>query len=218
MIFGNPGICLGDGSYDDFSIVIENLTGKFYSVNFCVDLGLFPTHLAYNSKHTIFNAFRAKNIFRTQSKELFGLDNRALMIALIKESFTTLYKIEEIIDLDLQPKVYTDSEINEYESLFESVAYLDENQDRLWDIDWMEYSNRGFHVFIVNYQDETKVVLVQLKFNCAQDFKYERYFYKDKNPKQVSFFDENYWSVKVAKIPTEKLLSINSQILDKFLY
>ena len=217
MIFGNPGVYLADGSYDNFSIVIENFTPEFYSVNFCIDLELFPTHLAYNSKPIIFNAFRAKKIFEIQSKGLFGFDNRELMIALIKESFTTLYRIEEIINLNLQPKVYTDLEINAYEALFESVAYLDENQDRLWNIDWMEYSNRGCHVFIVNYQHETKVVLVQMKYDYAQDFKYERYFYKDKTPKKASFFDENYWSVKVATLPTKNLLSINSQILNEFL-
>lgn len=209
---------MADGSYDDFSIVVENLTGDFYSVNFCVDMELFPMHLAYNLRSMIFNPFRAKKIFQTQSKELFELDNRELMIALIKESFTTLYGIEKTIDLNLQPKIYNDIEINKYyDVLVEFVADLDESQNKLWEFDWMEYSNRGFNVFVVNYKDETKVVFVQQKLYYDRD-EYERYFYKDKSPKQTSFFDENYWSVKVATLPTAKLLSINSQIVDEFPY
>lgn len=217
MIFGNPGIYLADGSYNDFSIVVEELTDDFYSVNFCVDMEFFPTHLAYNGRQWIFEAFKDKDIFKKQSKELFELDDRALMIALIKESFTTLYGIEKCIDLHLQPKFYTDSDIDKYyDSLVEITESLDENRDKLWEFDGMEYSNRGFDVFVVNYKDETKVVLVQRKIYYGRD-EYERFFYKDRTPKRTSFFDENYWSVKVVTLPTEKILSINSQVLSKFL-
>ena len=217
MIFGNPGIYLADGSYDDFSIVVEQLADDFYSVNFCVDMELFPTHLAYNERKWIFEPFKDKALFEKQSKALFELDDRALMIALIKASFTRLYAREKCIDLHLQPQFYTDADIDKYDdSLDEIIENLDENRDMLWDFDSMEYTNRGYNVFVVNHHDETKVVLVQQKIHYGRD-EYERYFYKDKSPKQVQFFDENYWSVKVVRLPTEKILSINSQILSTFL-
>lgn len=220
MIFGNPGIYLGDGSYDDFSIIVEELTDEIYSVNFCVDMELFPTHLAYNGIQWIFEAFKDKDIFKKQSKELFELDDRDLMIALIKESFVSLYRVEEIVDLNLQPKFYTDEEFDRYDLLFDSLydpsIEVYENRDKIWDFDGMEYSNRGYNVFVVNYNDESKIVLVQQKRHYGRD-EYERYFYKDKTPKRTGFFDENYWSVKVATLATEKILSINSQILSKFL-
>lgn len=217
MIYGNPGVYLREEKYDEFAIIIESLGSDLYSVNFCIDMQLFPTHLAYNDRQIIFDSFSDENIFKIQSKKLFLLSDRDLMIALIKESFTNIYKIEEIISLDLQPKEYTNSEINRYDLLFDCSRDTDENREKLWEIDSLEYTNRGFYIFLVNYDNETKIVFIQQKCYKKSSNEYKRFFNEDKSLKDVHFFDESNWFLKVVKIPTQKLLSINSKIINKYL-
>ncbi|WP_019671779.1 hypothetical protein [Psychrobacter lutiphocae] len=217
MIFGNPGIYLDDGTYDDFSIIIEKLTTDLYSVNFCIDMKLFPTHLAYNEKQIILDAFNERDIFQQQSKELFYLEDRELMIALIKESFVNIYRIEQVISLGLYPKEYSDNELKKFEDLLDYDIAVEENRNKLWEIDTLEYTNKGFYVFIVNYGNETKIVFIQQKKYDDQDNKYGRFFHKDRSLKRVSFFDDINWSVKVVKVLKDDLISINSMIIDKLL-
>lgn len=217
MIFGNPGIYLDDGTYDDFSIIIEKLTTDLYSVNFCIDMKLFPTHLAYNEKQIILDAFNERDIFQQQSKELFYLEDRELMIALIKESFVNIYRIEQVISLGLYPKEYSDNELKKFEDLLDYDIAVEENRNKLWEIDTLEYTNKGFYVFIVNYGNETKIVFIQQKKYEDQDNKYGRFFHKDRSLKRVGFFDDINWSVKVVKVLKDDLISINSMIIDKLL-
>lgn len=212
MIFGNPGIYLNDGSYSNFSILVEHLTSDFYSVNFCVDNQIFPNHLAYNKKSIIFYELLNEDYFITQSPNIFKLDDRDLMISLIKESFSTKYRREEIIRDGLAPKSLTEQEWDRYYNLFEESMNYPENRDKLWEIDCVEYTNMGFYVFVVNNDGRTKVVLID--YSNIDDN--ELFFDRNKKPKQIGFFDNNIWKVKVIEISTEVIVSILMDIKKKF--
>ena len=220
MIIGNPGITLEDGSYDDFAIVIEPLVADFISLNLCLDMEMIPTHLASNRKSIFYAPFINRDIFKIQSETLFALTDKELMAALIKKSFSFIFRTEELIKLNLHPKLYTESEIKRYEDAAEEGIYeIQENRENLWEIESNEYTNRGWYTFIVNYEDQTKLIVIQQHDpNNLSEYKddlrqYERFFHADKSIKKLKYFDEQYWSVRVKIIPTQHLLSLLDRAL-----
>lgn len=215
MIFGNPGITC-DGTYSNFAIVIEHLTADFYSLNLCIDMQMIPSHLAYNMKSMFAAPLTDRDIFEIQSPVLFHLSDRELMTALAKQ-YCSEWKVEERIRLGLQPTLYTPAKIEEYEeSLYDDSYFNFENYvDHLWDIEPHEYGDKGWYPFIINYKDETKLVIIHIHRkpknldDYPEDLKaYERFFNADKSPKQTKYFDEHYWSVKVIKMKTAEMLSV----------
>ena len=215
MIFGNPGVCK-NGTYSNFAIVIEHIVADFYSLNLCVDMQMMPPHLAYNMKSMFAAPLTDRDVFETQSPALFHLSDKELMIALAKQYFSE-WKVEERIRLGLQPTLYTPAKIEEYEESLYDDSYFDfENfVDYLWDIEPHEYGDNGWYPFIINNEDETKLVIIHINRNpknldgYSEDLKmYERFFNADKSPKQSKYFDEHYWSVKVITIKTAEMLSV----------
>lgn len=117
MIFGNPGVEFGDGTCSKFSIIIEHLIAEFYSLNLCINMNMIPPNLAYNMKSMFKMPLSDRAVFKNQSPSLFHLDDKELMITLAKQYFSEC-KVEEIIKLGLQPKFYTEDEIDSYEEIF----------------------------------------------------------------------------------------------------
>ena len=215
MIFGNPGVCK-NSTYSNFAIVIEHIVADFYSLNLCVDMEVIPPHLAYNMKSMFAAPLTDRAIFDIQSPALFHLSDKALMIALAKQYFSE-WKVEERIRLGIQPTLYTETEIEKYEKSLYDDSYFDfENfVDYLWDIEPHEYGDKGWYPFIINNEDETKLVIIHINRNpknlddYSEDLKvYERFFNADKSPKQPKYFDEHYWSVKVITMKTAEMLSV----------
>lgn len=92
---------------------------------------------------------------------------------------------------------------------------LENSVEYLWDIEPHDYGDRGWYVFVVNYKDETKLIIIHLNRypknleDYTEDLKeYERFFNTDKSLKQLKYFDENYWSFKVIKIKTSDIFSV----------
>ena len=49
MIIGNPGIYDSEGCFSNFAIQIDRiLNTDYFSINLCIDMGIFPSHLPYN--------------------------------------------------------------------------------------------------------------------------------------------------------------------------
>lgn len=220
MIIGNPGITLEDSSYDDFAIIIETLVDDFVSLNLCMAMEMIPSHLASERKDFFYAPLMDKDVFEIQSKSLFNLPDKELMAELIKKSFSFRFRTEELIKLNLHPKMYTEAEIERYEDAAEEGIYeIKENRENLWEIESNEYTNRGWYTFIVNYEDQTKLVVVRLHDpdnlnEYEADLKeYERYFNADKSIKKSKYFDEQYWSVRVKVMPTQYLLSLLDRAL-----
>ena len=215
MIFGNPGVCK-NGTDSNFAIVIEHIVADYYSLNLCVDMEVIPPHLAYNMKSMFAAPLTDRAIFDIQSPALFHLSDKALMIALAKQYFSE-WKVEERIRLGIQPTLYTETEIEKYEESLYDDSYFDfENfVDYLWDIEPHEYGDKGWYPFIINNEDETKLVIIHINRNPKNldDYPeglkaYERFFNADKSPKQPKYFDEHYWSVKVITMKTAEMLSV----------
>ncbi|WP_186475127.1 hypothetical protein [Psychrobacter sp. KCTC 72983] len=157
-----------------------------------------------------------RDVFKTQSPALFHLSDKELMIALAKQYYSD-WKVEERIRLGFQPTLYTTDKIEEYEESLYDDSYFDfENfVDYFWDIEPHEYGDKGWFPFIINNKDETKLVIIYLNRDAKNltDYPeglkaYERFFNADKSPKQPTYFDEHYWSVKVIKIKTADILSV----------
>ena len=215
MIFGNPGVCK-NGTDSNFAIVIEHIVADYYSLNLCVDMEVIPPHLAYNMKSMFAAPLTDRAIFDIQSPALFHLSDKALMIALAKQ-YCSEWKVEERIRLGIQPTLYTETEIEKYEESLYDDSYFDfENfVDYLWDIEPHEYGDKGWYPFIINNEDETKLVIIHINRNpknlddYSEDLKvYERFFNADKSPKQPKYFDEHYWSVKVITMKTAEMLAV----------
>ena len=223
MIFGNPGVCK-NGTYSNFAIVIEHIVADYYSLNLCVDMEVIPPHLAYNMKSMFAAPLTDRAIFDIQSPALFHLSDKELMIALAKQYFSE-WKVEERIRLGLQPTLYTPAKIEEYEeSLYnDSYSEFEDFVDHLWDIEPHEYRDKGWYPFIINNEDETKLVIIHINRNPKNldDYPeglkaYERFFNADKSPKQPKYFDEHYWSVKVITMKTAEMLSVLDDAYEYF--
>ncbi|WP_163599268.1 hypothetical protein [Moraxella catarrhalis] len=195
------------------SIIIENLGSDFFSVNFCVDMNFFPHYLAYNLRGIFLKSFDNKEIFENQvNDDFFNLDDRRLMIRLIQESFVYMYRREEIIQLNLYPREYDDSWFENYDLLFDNISNREENRDKLWEIDSMEYTNNGYFIFIVNHLKNTKVVFIS--YNKNLDDELGRFCNPEAIKKNPKFFDESIWSVRVVEVYTAEFLTVIKQIIN----
>ena len=85
----------------------------------------------------------------------------------------------------------------------------------LWEIDYMEYVNKGFYPFVINSSSGLSKVIVVFNKNRSYDLDYieDRLLLSNiRASKRVGFFDEQFWGVKVSCIKTDELSLIINKV------
>ena len=203
MIIGNPGIYDSEGNFNNFAIQIDKiLDTDNFSVNLCIDMNIYPAQLAYNKASYLVDYFNPKlEIFSNINDELFYLHDRDLMINLMTNGFGYVYAIEELIkDNKINYQKFIDNE----DVFFEKLNLVKQSGDvnpYLWEIDYMEYVNKGVYPFVINNSSGLSKVIVVFNKNRRYDLDYieDRLLLSDTRSSQsVGFFDERFWGVKVS--------------------
>ena len=217
MIIGNPGIYDRKGNFNNFAIQIDKiLDTDNFSVNLCIDMNIYPTQLAYNKASYLIDYFNPKlEIFSNINDELFYLDDRDLMINLMAKGFGYIYAIEELIK---DNKIDYQEFIGNENVFFEKLNLVKQSGDvnpYLWEIDYMEYVNKGVYPFVINSSSGLSKVIVVFNKNRSYDLDYieDRLLLSNiRASKSVGFFDEQFWGVKVSCIKTDELSLIINKI------
>ena len=217
MIIGNPGIYDGKGNFNSFAIQIDKiLDTDNFSVNLCIDMNIYPAQLAYNKASYLIDYFNPKlEIFPNINDELFYLDDRDLMINLMAKGFSYIYAIEELIkDNKINYQEFIDNEDIFFEKL--NVAKQSgEVNPYLWEIDYMEYVNKGVYPFVINSSSGLSKVIVVFNKNRSYDLDYieDRLLLSNiRSSQRVGFFDERFWGVKVSCVKSDELSLIINKV------
>ena len=201
MIIGNPGIYDSEGYFSNFAIQIDRiLNTDNFSINLCIDMSIFPSHLPSNKASYLIEFFDPKlDIFSVINDELFSLPDRALMRELMKKGFAFIYSIEQLIkNNEIDGKLFIEDE----EILFDKLDRTEQTESinpYLWEIDYMEYINisKGF----------SKVVIIfNKRRNYDIDYIEDRLLFSESLPKDnIGFFDNDFWGIKISCIKTDDL-------------
>ncbi|WP_418935021.1 hypothetical protein [Haemophilus sp.] len=217
MIIGNPGIYDGKGNFNSFAIQIDKiLDTDNFSVNLCIDMNIYPAQLAYNKASYLIDYFNPKlEIFSNINDELFYLDDRDLMINLMAKGFGYIYAIEELIkDNKINYQEFIDNEDVFFEKL--NVAKQSgEVNPYLWEIDYMEYVNKGVYPFVINSSSGLSKVIVVFNKNRSYDLDYieDRLLLSNiRSSQRVGFFDERFWGVKLSCVKSDELSLIINKV------
>lgn len=217
MIIGNPGIYDSKGKFNSFAIQIDKiLDTDNFSVNLCIDMNIYPAQLAYNKASYLIDYFNPKlEIFSNVNDELFYLDDRDLMINLMENGFGYIYAIEELIkDNKINYQEFIDNE----DVFFEKLNLIKQSGDvnpYLWEIDYMEYVNKGVYPFVINSSSGLSKVIVVFNKNRSYDLDYieDRLLLSNiRSNQSVGFFDERFWGVKVSCIKSDELILIINKV------
>lgn len=217
MIIGNPGIYDSEGCFSNFAIQIDRiLNTDNFSINLCIDMSIFPSHLPYNKASYLIEFFDPKlDIFSVVNDELFSLPDRALMRELMKKGFAFIYSIEQLIkNNEIDGKLFIEDEEILFDKL-DRVGQTESINPYLWEIDYMEYINMGYYPFIVNSSKGfSKVVIIfNKRRNYDIDYIEDRLLFSEYLPKDnIGFFDNDFWGVKISCIKTDDLHLIISKI------
>ena len=217
MIIGNPGIYDRKGNFNNFAIQIDKiLVTDNFSVNLCIDMNIYPTQLAYNKASYLIDYFNPKlEIFSNINDELFYLDDRDLMINLMAKGFGYIYAIEELIrENSINYQQFIDNEDVFFEKL-NVTKQSGEVNPYLWEIDYMEYVNKGVYPFVINSSSGLSKVIVVFNKNRRYDLDYieDRLLLSDTRSSQsVGFFDERFWGVKVSCVKSDELILIINKV------
>ena len=217
MIIGNPGIYDRKGNFNNFAIQIDKiLDTDNFSVNLCIDMNIYPTQLAYNKASYLIDYFNPKlEIFSNINDELFYLDDRDLMINLMAKGFGYIYAIEELIrENSINYQQFIDNEDVFFEKL-NVTKQSGEVNPYLWEIDYMEYVNKGVYPFVINSSSGLSKVIVVFNKNRRYDLDYieDRLLLSDTRSSQsVGFFDERFWGVKVSCVKSDELSLIINKV------
>ena len=217
MIIGNPGIYDSKGNFNNFAIQIDNIVDTdYFSVNLCIDMNIYPPQLASNKASYLVDYFNPElEIFSNINDDLFYLDDRDLMINLMAKGFGYTYAIEELIkENKIDYQEFIDNEDIFLEKL-NLVKQSGEVNPYLWEIDYMEYVNKGFYPFVINSSSGLSKVIVVFNKNRSYDLDYieDRLLLSNiRASKSVGFFDEQFWGVKVSCIKTDELSLIINKI------
>ncbi|OBX90368.1 hypothetical protein A9500_04595 [Haemophilus sp. CCUG 60358] len=217
MIIGNPGIYDSKGNFNNFAIQIDNIVDTdYFSVNLCIDMNIYPPQLASNKASYLIDYFNPElEIFSNIHDDLFYLDDRDLMINLMAKGFGYTYAIEELIK---ENKIDYQEFINNEDIFFEKLNLVKQSGEvnpYLWEIDYMEYVNKGFYPFVINSSSGLSKVIVVFNKNRSYDLDYieDRLLLSNiRASKSVGFFDEQFWGVKVSCIKTDELSLIINKI------
>ena len=217
MIIGNPGIYDSEGNFNNFAIQIDKiLDTDNFSVNLCIDMNIYPAQLAYNKASYLVDYFNPKlEIFSNINDELFYLHDRDLMINLMTNGFGYVYAIEELIkDNKINYQKFIDNE----DVFFEKLNLVKQSGDvnpYLWEIDYMEYVNKGVYPFVINSSSGLSKVIVVFNKNRSYDLDYieDRLLLSNTRSSQsVGFFDERFWGVKVSCVKSDELSLIINKV------
>ena len=217
MIIGNPGIYDRKGNFNNVAIQIDKiLDTDNFSVNLCIDMNIYPTQLAYNKASYLIDYFNPKlEIFSNINDELFYLDDRDLMINLMAKGFGYIYAIEELIrENSINYQQFIDNEDVFFEKL-NVTKQSGEVNPYLWEIDYMEYVNKGVYPFVINSSSGLSKVIVVFNKNRRYDLDYieDRLLLSDTRSSQsVGFFDERFWGVKVSCVKSDELILIINKV------
>lgn len=217
MIIGNPGIYDSKGNFNNFAIQIDNIVDTdYFSVNLCIDMNIYPPQLASNKASYLIDYFNPElEIFSNIHDDLFYLDDRDLMINLMAKGFGYTYAIEELIK---ENKIDYQEFINNEDIFFEKLNLVKQSGEvnpYLWEIDYMEYVNKGFYPFVINSSSGLSKIIVVFNKNRSYDLDYieDRLLLSNiRASKSVGFFDEQFWGVKVSCIKTDELSLIINKI------
>ena len=174
MIIGNPGIYDSKGNFNSFAIQIDNIVDTdYFSVNLCIDMNIYPPQLASNKASYLIDYFNPElEIFSNINDDLFYLDDRDLMINLMAKGFGYTYAIEELIkENKIDYQEFIDNEDIFFEKL-NLVKQSGEVNPYLWEIDYMEYVNKGFYPFVINSSSGLSKVIVVFNKNRSYDLDY----------------------------------------------
>ena len=217
MIIGNPGIYDRKGNFNNFAIQIDKiLDTDNFSVNLCIDMNIYPAQLAYNKASYLIDYFNPKlEVFSNINDELFYLDDRDLMINLMAKGFGYIYAIEELIkDHKINYQEFIDNE----DVFFEKLNVTKQNGEvnpYLWEIDYMEYVNKGVYPFVINSSSGLSKVIVVFNKNRSYDLDYieDRLLLSNtRSSQRVGFFDERFWGVKVSCVKSDELSLIINKV------
>ena len=217
MIIGNPGIYDSKGNFNNFAIQIDKiLDTDNFSVNLCVDMNIYPAQLAYNKASYLIDYFNPKlEIFSNINDELFYLNDRDLMINLMAKGFGYIYAIEELIrENSINYQQFIDNEDVFFEKL-NVTKQSGEVNPYLWEIDYMEYVNKGVYPFVINSSSGLSKVIVVFNKNRSYDLDYieDRLLLSNTRSSQsVGFFDERFWGVKVSCVKSDELSLIINKV------
>ena len=217
MIIGNPGIYDSKGNFNNFAIQIDNIVDTdYFSVNLCIDMNIYPPQLASNKASYLIDYFNPELvIFSNIHDDLFYLDDRDLMINLMAKGFGYTYAIEELIK---ENKIDYQEFIDNEDIFFEKLNLVKQSEvvnPYLWEIDYMEYVNKGFYPFVINSSSGLSKIIVVFNKNRSYDLDYieDRLLLSNTRSSQsVGFFDERFWGVKVSCVKSDELSLIINKV------
>jgi len=206
MIIGNPGIYDSKGNFNSFAIQIDKI----------LDTNIYPAQLAYNKASYLIDYFNPKlEIFSNINDELFYLNDRDLMINLMAKGFGYIYAIEELIrENSINYQQFIDNEDVFFEKL-NVTKQSGEVNPYLWEIDYMEYVNKGVYPFVINSSSGLSKVIVVFNKNRSYDLDYieDRLLLSNiRSSQSVGFFDERFWGVKVSCVKSDELSLIINKV------
>ena len=133
----------------------------------------------------------------------------------MENGFGYIYAIEELIkDNKINYQEFIDNE----DVFFEKLNLIKQSGDvnpYLWEIDYMEYVNKGVYPFVINSSSGLSKVIAVFNKNRSYDLDYieDRLLLSNiRSNQSVGFFDERFWGVKVSCIKSDELILIINKV------